>query len=430
MEFAILIGLIILNGLFSMSEIAVVSSRAARLQRLSDESRHGAGRALALHKAPATFLSTIQVGITSVGILSGVVGESAFVGPLAERIRLIPTFASYAEGIALTVVVVSLTYITVVVGELVPKRLGLLHPEELALVVAPPMHGLATLARPLVWLFSTSSDVVLRLLRVRHATESSVTDEEIDVLMEQGAEAGVFHESEQELVANVLRLDEQRIGAIMTPRKDLFAIDLEDGEAAVRQQLAEAPHHRVIVCRGGLETILGVVHVTDLLKPGLTGQPLSIEQFLRQPLVVPESVTTTQIMEHFRRARTQFALVVDEYGSLQGIVTLTDILSAIVGDIPEEGVAAPSDAVPRGDGSWLVDGEISLDRFRDLVGIEQLPGEEEGDFHTLAGFVLHHLGRIPAEADHFDVAGLRFEVVDMDRNRIDKLIVAHVPKSD
>ncbi len=430
MEFTILIGLIILNGLFSMSEIAVVSSRAARLQRLSDEGRHGAGRALALHKAPSTFLSTIQVGITSVGILSGVVGESAFVGPLAERIGRIPAAAPYAEGIALAVVVVALTYITVVLGELVPKRLGLLRPEELALVVAPPMHGLATLARPLAWLFSTSSDLVLRLFRVRYATESSVTDEEIDVLMEQGAEAGVFHESEQELVANVLRLDEQRIEAIMTPRKDLFFIDLQDGEAAVRMQLSEAPHHRVIVCRGGLETVLGVVHVTDLLKPGLTGQPLPIEQFLRQPLVVPESVTTTQIMEHFRRARTQFALVVDEYGSLQGIVTLTDILSAIVGEIPEEGVAAPSDAVARGDGSWLVDGEISLDRFRDLVGVEQLPGEEEGDFHTLAGFVLHHLGRIPAEADRFEVAGLRFEVVDMDRNRIDKLIVAHAPRND
>jgi putative hemolysin len=246
--------------------------------------------------------------------------------------------------------------------------------------------------------------------------------------MDQGTEAGVFHESEQEIVANVLRLDEQRIGAIMTPRKDLFFIDLESEEAAIRQQLAETPHHRVIVCRGGIEHVLGVVHVTDLLRPGLTCQPLSIEKILRQPLVVPESVTTTQIMEHFRRARTQFALVVDEYGGLQGIVTLTDVLSAIVGDIPEEGVAAPSDAVQRDDGSWLVDGDIGLDRFRDLVGIDQLPGEAEGDFHTLAGFVLHHLGRIPAAADRFEVAGLNFEVVDMDRNRIDKLIIARVPR--
>jgi putative hemolysin len=426
-ELTILFGLILLNGVFSMSEIAVVSSRTARLQRLADEGRHGAGRALALHRSPSTFLSTIQVGITTVGILSGVVGESAFVPPLAARIARFAALAPYADAIALGLVVAALTYVTVVAGELVPKRLGLLRPEALALVIAPPMHGLATLARPLVWLFSASSDLALRLLRVRRTAEPSVTDEEIDVLMEQGAEAGVFHESEQELVANVLRLDEQRIGVIMTQRKDLFSVDLDDGEQELRMQLAAAPHHRVIVCRGGIENVLGVVHVTDLLKSGLTGGPLSIEQMLRQPLVVPESVTTTQILEHFRRARTQFALVVDEYGGLQGIVTLTDVLSAIVGDIPEEGVAAERDAVQREDGSWLVDGEIGLERFRDLIGVDELPGEQEGDFHTLAGFVLHHLGRIPAAADHFEVAGLRFEVVDMDRNRIDKLIVAPAP---
>ena len=424
MELMILVGLILLNGIFSMSEIAVVSSRTARLQRLADEGRHGAGRALALHKAPSVFLSTIQVGITTVGILSGVVGEAAFVTPLAERIGRFALIAPYAEGIALGLVVAGLTYVTVVAGELVPKQLGLLRPEAVALVIAPPMKGLSTLARPLVWLFSTSSDLVLRLLRVKHGTEPPVTDEEIEVLMEQGAEAGVFHESEQEIVSNVLRLDEQRVGAILTPRKDLFYVDLEDGEAAIRLQLAQTPHHRVIVCRGGIEHVLGVVHVTDLLRNGLAGQPLALEPLLRQPLVVPESVTTTQIIEHFRRARTQFALVVDEYGVLQGIVTFTDVLSAIVGDIPEEGVAQAHDAVRREDGSWLVDGEISLERFRDLFEIDQLPGEEEGDFHTLAGFVLNHLGRIPAAADCFDVAGLHFEIVDMDRNRIDELIVA------
>jgi putative hemolysin len=423
MEFLILVGLILLNGLFSMSEIAVVSSRMARLQRLADEGRHGAARALTLHKSPAIFLSTIQVGITVVGVLTGVVGESAFVDPLAERIGRSAIFAPYAQSLALTLVVAAITYLTVVVGELVPKRLGLLRPESLALVVAPPMQGMAAVARPVVWLLSTSSDLLLRLLRVPRTTEPPVTDEEIEVLMEQGAEAGVFHESEQEIVSNVLRLDEQRIGAILTPRKDLFFVDLEDGEEPLRRQLAESPHHRVIVCRGGLENVVGVVHVTDLLKAGLTSQPLSIEQAMRKPLVVPESVTTTQILEHFRRARTQFALVVDEYGGLQGIVTLTDVLTAIVGDIPEEGVAPPTEAIPREDGSWLVDGEMGLDRFRDLVGIDRLPGEEEGDFHTLAGFVLHHLGRIPTEADRFEIAGVRFEIVDMDRNRIDKLIV-------
>lgn len=428
MEFLILAGLILLNGLFSMSEIAVVSARKVRLQRFADEGRRSAAAALSLHTAPATFLSTVQVGITLIGVLSGAVGERAFVEPLAGRLAQSAALAPYAKGIAMTIVAGAITYFSVVVGELVPKRIGLLRPEGFAMAVAPLMNGLATLARPLVWVLTASSGFILRLFRISRSSEPPVTDEEIAVLMEQGSEAGVFHETEQEIVENVLRLDEQRIGAIMTPRKDLFYVDADEGEASLRQQLSETPHHRVIVCRGDLESVLGVVHVTDLLKAGLTGQPLSLAAMLRKPLMVPESVTTTQIMEHFRRARTQFALVVDEYGVLQGIVTLTDVLSAIVGDVPEEGEALVTDAVRRDDGSWLMDGELSIERFKDLLELDAIP-EEEGRFHTLAGFVLHHLGRIPAVADHFDVAGLRFEVVDMDGNRIDKLIVSRLPAS-
>jgi putative hemolysin len=396
------------------------------LQRFADEGRRSAAAALALHTAPANPLSTIQVGITLIGVLSGAVGERAFVEPLTVRLAEHAALAPYAKIIATTIVAAAITYFAVVVGELVPKRLGLLRPEGLAMFFAPLMRGLATAARPLVWLLSASSGFLLRLLRIPVSTEPPVTDEEIAVLMEQGAEAGVFHETEQEIVENVLRLDEQRVGAIMTPRKDLFSVDLEDGEEAIRGQLAESPHHRVIVCRGGLESVVGVVHVTDLLKAVLTGKPLSVVAVLRQPLMVPDSVTTTQILEHFRRDRTQFALVVDEYGVLQGIVTLTDVLSAIVGDVPEEGEALVTDAVRRDDGSWLMDGELSIERFKDLLELDAIP-EEEGDFHTLAGFVLNHMGRIPAVADRFEVAGLRFEVVDMDANRIDKLIVSQVP---
>lgn len=426
MDLLIIAGLILLNGLFSMSEIAVVSSRKVRLQRFADEGKRSAAAALALHTAPANFLSTIQVGITLIGVLSGAVGERAFVAPLTVRLAEHAELAPYAKIIATTIVAAAITYFSVVVGELLPKRLGLLRPEGLAMFFAPLMRGLATAARPLVWVLSASSSFLLRMLRIPVSSEPPVTDEEIAVLMEQGAEAGVFHETEQEIVENVLRLDEQRVGAIMTPRKDLFSVDLEDGEDAIRQQLADSPHHRVIVCRGGLESVAGVVHVTDLLKAVLTGRPLSVEEFLRKPLMVPDSVTTTQILEHFRRDRTQFALVVDEYGVLQGIVTLTDVLSAIVGDVPEEGEALATDAVRRDDGSWLMDGELSIERFKDLLELDAIP-EEEGDFHTLAGFVLSHMGRIPAVADRFEVAGLRFEVVDMDGNRIDKLIVSQVP---
>jgi putative hemolysin len=320
-------------------------------------------------------------------------------------------------------VVVGITYLSVVVGELVPKRLALLKPEVIAAFIARPMQWLARAGRPLVLLLSASSDVVLRLFGARRAEEPPVTDEEIEVLMQQGADAGVFHRSEQAIVANVLRLDEQRIGAIMTPRADIHTIDLEEPEAAVRQQLADSPHHRVVVIRGGFEKVLGVLHVGDLLSPAFEGRPLEIERLVRPPLYVPESVTTTKLLELFRKMRAQFALIVDEYGEVQGLVTLTDVMASIVGDVPDEGVAAEQDAVQRDDGSWLVDGAIGIERFRTLLDLDPLPGEEEGAYHTLAGFVLYQLGHIPAVSERFEAAGLRVEVVDMDRTRIDKLIV-------
>jgi putative hemolysin len=429
MELTLLGVLILLNGAFAMSEIAVVSSRKARLQRLVDDGMPGAGVAMSLHESPSTFLSTIQVGITSIGILSGAIGEAALAAPLAEWIGQVPLLAPYARALALGVVVVGITYLSVVVGELVPKRLALLKPEVIAAFVARPMHWLARAARPLVWLLSASSDGLLRLARAQRGDEPPVTDEEIEVLMQQGADAGVFHRSEQAIVANVLRLDEQRIAAIMTPRADIYTIDLDEDEASVRQQLASCPHHRVVVIRGGFERVLGVLHVADLLMPAFEGRPLEIERILRPPLFVPETVTTTKLMELFRKARAQFALIVDEYGEMQGLVTLTDVMASIVGDVPAEGVAAEQDAVQREDGSWLIDGAMGIERFCSLLDLDPLPGEEEGAYNTLAGFALHQLGRIPMVGERFEAAGLRFEVVDMDRTRIDKLLVSRLPQA-
>jgi putative hemolysin len=429
MELILLGLLILLNAVFAMSEMAVVSSRRARLQRLVDDGMPGAGVAMSLHESPSIFLSTIQVGITSVGILSGAIGEAALADPLAEWLAQWPLPAPYARALALGVVVVGITYLSVVVGELVPKRLALLKPEVIAAFIARPMHWLARVGRPLVWLLSMSSDGLLRLLRAQRGDEPPVTDEEIEVLMQQGADAGVFHRSEQAIVANVLRLDDQRIGAIMTPRADIYTIDLDEPEGSVRQQLATCPHHRVVVVRGGFERVLGVLHVTDLLLPAFDGRPLEIERILRPPLYVPESVTTTKLMELFRKARAQFALIVDEYGEVQGLVTLTDVMASIVGDVPEEGVAVGQEAVQREDGSWLIDGAIGVERFRALLDLDPLPGEDEGAYNTLAGFALFQLGRIPTVSEHFETAGLRFEIVDMDRTRIDKLIVARLPRT-
>ncbi len=430
MEIALLLFLILLNGVFAMSEIAVVSSRKSRLQRLADDGSPGAHSALALHSEPSTFLSTIQVGITSVGILSGAIGESALADPLAAWMGQSILLEPYAKGIALTVVVLGLTYFSVVIGELVPKRLGLLAPEGIASLIARPMNMLSRLTRPVVWLLSSSSSLLLRLMGARRKEEPPVTDDEINVLMGQGAEAGVFHESEQEIVSNVLRLDEQRIGAIMTHRTDIYLVDLDDPEDEIRRLIAESPFERIVVCRDGLDHIAGILRTSDLLKAALAGAPLNVEEMLRAPLYVPESVSTTQLLESFRKARMQFALIVDEYGELEGLVTLTDVMISIVGDLPSFDSPDQQDVVEREDGSWLVDGSVTIERLKTALDIdEDLPGEEENAFNTLGGFVMHVLGRIPAVTDHFEWDGLRFEVMDMDRNRVDKVLVARLTPS-
>lgn len=430
MDIALLFVLILLNGVLAMSEIAVVSSRKARLQKLADDGSPGAKSALALNNEPSTFLSTVQVGITTVGILSGAIGETALADPLTSWLTGFALIEPYARGIALTIVVVGLTYFSVVVGELVPKRLGLLAPESVATLIAPPMNMLSRIAKPLVWLLSASSSFILRIMGARRREEPPVTDEEIKVLMEQGAEAGVFHESEQTFVSNVLRLDEQRIGAIMSHRKDIYVLDLDDPEEEIRRHIAESPYARIVVCRDGLDHIVGILRTADLLKSALAGEPLNVESVLRAPLYVPEGVSTTQLLENFRKARSQHALIVDEYGELQGLVTLTDVLTAIVGDLPSFDAPEDTDVVAREDGSWLMDGSVTTERLKYVLEIEaDLPGEDENAFNTLGGFVMHMMGRIPAVADHFENSGWRFEVMDMDKNRVDKVLVAYSASS-
>ncbi|MEY2632300.1 MAG: hypothetical protein RIR00_954 [Pseudomonadota bacterium] len=425
MDLVLLLVLIAINGVFAMSEIAVLSARKARLQNLADEGNSGAHAALELHQEPSSFLSTIQVGITSVGILSGAIGEAAIAAPLARTFEQFSPLAPYANSVALGLTVVGLTYFSVVVGELLPKRLALLAPESIAALIARPMMALSRATHPLVSLLSGSCNTVLRLFGADRREEPTVSDDEIKVMMEQGAEAGVFHEGEQALVSNVLRLDDQRIPAIMTPRRDMVVVDLEEGEAAACQRIIGSGFSRLVVCRAGLEQILGVLQTGDLLRQLVPGRGLSvadIEAVLHPPLFVPESVTTAQLLEHFRRARLQFALIVDEYGEVVGMVTMTDVLAAIVGEITPSG-SGESDITPRGDGSWLVDGDVNLERLKQVLGINaELPGEEGQSFHTLGGLIMHVLGRIPATTDQILASGWCFEVVDMDRHRVDKVL--------
>ena len=369
MDIAIVFLLIILNGFFAMSEMSLVSARKVRLHRWAREGRPGAARALALAEHPTDFLSTVQVGITGIAILTGAFGEEALTSMLAARLADIPLFAPYAHGIALAFTVLAITYFSVVVGELVPKQLALRNPEAIASRVARPMQWLARGAAPLVRLLSASSAWVLRAGGAGARRSDPVTDEEIVVLMRQGARAGVFEKAEPALVANILHLDEQPVGAVMTPRLDMFYLDLDDSFESNRRKIIASPDWIIPVCRGGSENVLGMLHTHDLLGRCLAGDAVDIGAALRAPFYIPETLSVLQVLEGFKQHRAEVALVVDEYGHLLGLVSLTHVLEAIVGELPAHGEAG-SDAVRRDDGSWLVDGMMDLRRFGQVVEID------------------------------------------------------------
>jgi putative hemolysin len=429
MDVLVIFLLIVLNGAFAMSEMAVVSARKARLQQRAEEGKPGASAALALANEPGPFLSAVQVGITSIAILNGAFGEATIAQKLALRIAEIPVLAPYSRAIGLTIVVVGITYLSVVIGELVPKRLALHNPERIAAVVARPMRWFTGAVYPVVHVLSISSEFVLRLVGGRPAKEPPVTEEEIKVLMEQGTEAGVFEKAEQSLVANVLRMDAQRVAAIMTPRVNIYAVDMEVSAEEIRREVVESPYSRIVVCKGGLDNILGILQLKDLLKRLGPGQPFDVLSALLPPVYVPDSVSPMRLLESFKKTGRPMALVVDEYGGIEGLVTLNDVMEAIVGDIPSAEVPGEAAAVRREDGSWLIDGMLSIDRFKEIFQVSELPDEASGRFHTIGGFVMMRLGRIPAIADHLEWEGMRLEIVDMDGNRIDKLLVVP-PKTE
>lgn len=430
-EILVILVLIIANGLFAMSEMAIVSARKARLKQRGQEGDARAITALELANAPNMMLSTIQVGITLIGVLTGAYGGATLAKELAVVLPSVPMLEAHREGIALAIVVIVISYLTLIIGELVPKRLALHSPERVASAVARPMRLLARVASPAVRLLSASTDLVLRLLRLRPTEEPPVTTEEIKVLLQQGTQAGVFEEAEQEMVHGVFRLGDRRVSMLMTPRTEIVWLDIDDSQEQIRREIIDSTYSRFPVCQGSLDNLLGLMHVKDLLPSAWAGQPVDLKASLQNPLVVPESTRALKVLELFKESGAQTAFVVDEYGSLQGLVTLTDILEAIVGDIPSIDEPAEAQAVQREDGSWLIDGMLPIDEFKDMFQIPSLPGEERGDYQTLGGFVMMHLARIPATADQFEWGPLRFEVVDMDGNRVDKVLVAPVePKPE
>ncbi|WP_340124027.1 hemolysin family protein [Methylobacter svalbardensis] len=417
--------LILINGVFSMSEMSVVSSTKARLQKLISERRLGAKAALALHEKPTHFLSTVQVGITAVGILSGAFGEEILRTPLYQELLQIPLLAPHAETLALMLTVTIITYFSVVLGELVPKRLALQNPEGIAATIAKPMQGLALLVSPLVWLLSASSHFLLRLLRLHRTLETTVTDEEIRIMMEMGSESGVFHANESQLVSNVMKMDEVRVRAIMVPRQEIYMIDSLEESDKQRSKIEQCPYNKIVVCRGGFENVLGILHCGDLLKTMLGNPEFNIEKALRPPFYIQETMTLTHLLSHFREARSDLALIVDEYGDIEGLVTVIDILTAIVGELPSVPPESSFEVTQRSDGSWLIDGDVSIAQLKSTIGMNgQFPGESSNAYHTLAGMILFNLERLPRLAEIYETDDWRFEIVDMDGTRIDKILVS------
>jgi putative hemolysin len=424
-EILIILVLIVANGVFSMSEMAVVSARKVRLQQLANQGDVKARAALKLAESPNHFLSIVQVGITLINILNGVFGGATIAKRLAYYVGLVPIpfVARYSEPIAFVVVVLVITYLSLIIGELVPKRLALNNPERIAAFVAIPMRALAALASPVVYLLSASTEMVLRILGIRPSAEPQVTEEEIKILIEQGTEAGTFEEAEQDMVERVFRLGDRPVSSFMTPRPDIVWLDLDDTLEENRKKMVDSAYSRYPVCQEELDNVLGVIPVTDLLARCFQGEPLDLTMGLRQPVFVPESTRGLKVLELFKQTITHMALVVDEYGVIQGLVTLNDIMSEIVGDVPsDEGQDEPQ-AVQREDGSWLLDGMLPVEDFLELFDMSEWEAEERGSYQTLGGFVITHLGRIPAAADHFEWEGMRIEVMDMDGNRVDKVLV-------
>ncbi len=427
-EILFILLLVIANGLFAMSEIALVSSRKTRLRRRAEKDA-GAQVALELANTPDRFLSTVQIGITLIGILAGAFGGATLSEHLAGRLNRISSLARYSDVISFAIVVAAITYLSLVVGEIVPKRLALSYPERIAARIAKPMRFLSRLTSPAVRALSASSSFLMGLLGVRPAEEPPVTEEEVKILIDLGTEAGVFETAEHELVDNVFRLADQKIPQLMTPRLDVVWLNVESPPEETRKRIINSPYSRMPVCRGTLDNILGVVKARDLLAGVLAGEPLDLRAALRPPLYVPETRTALQLLELFKRSATHIAMVVDEHGATEGLVTMNDVLEAIVGEMPAHLRRGENYAVQREDGSWLLDGGMPISDFKELFSIEKLPREEEGAYHTLAGFILTRLGRLPSVSDHFVWNNLRIEVVDMDRRRIDKVLVTRAELS-
>ena len=421
-ELLLVFVLILVNAVFVMSEMAIVSARKVRLQQSANQGDRRAGIALGLAMTPDRFLPTVQVGITLMAILSGARGESAISRLLTPQLETILP-RQYSEPIASILAIAIVTYLTIVIAELVPKQIALNSPEKIASFVAKPIEFLARLSTPLIFVLSHSTNFVVKLFGIKRSTQPEVTEEEIKVMIEQGTETGMFEESEQDMVQGVLSLGDLKIGALMTPRPDITWIDINDRVAITRDKIIASDYSRLPVCEGELDRVLGVVHVADLLSQTLKGEEINLTASLSQPLFIPESTRGLKVLEQFKKFGTHIAMVVDEYGVIQGLVTMHDLFEEIFGDItdfneePEE-----PQIIQRDDGSWLLDGMLSIEELLEQFDIPE-SAIDRGNYHTLGGFAIMQLGKIPISGEYFEWRSLRFEIIDMDGKRVDKVLV-------
>jgi putative hemolysin len=426
LELAIVVGLILLNGFFAMAELAIVSSRRIRLQQMAEAGNRGAVRALALAESPGRFLSGVQVGITLIGIMSGAYGGSTLGARLGSVLNEYPIFAPRGEEIAFILVVIAITALSVIVGELVPKRIALLQPERIAATVAGPLQVLVLIARPLVWFLETSTALLLKLLRIPEKKNESVTEEEVRIAIAEGTEAGVIDEVEEKMIHGVLALADSSVASVMVPRPDVYWIDLADQRTTIEREIADCPYSRIVVARDGdLGRPLGVVQKKDLVGDLISGLGIRVEERLIQPAFVPETMPVLRLLETFKASPVHIAFIVDEYGDFLGIATLNDVLEGIAGDLGDEHEQPSENVVRRPDGSWLVDGRAPAS---DLIEKLKLR-DSDGEFHTAAGFALERLAHIPVECETFEIPGWRVEILDMDGKRIDKLLFTPMPQT-
>jgi putative hemolysin len=416
--------LILINGMLAMSEASLLASRKAKLQQMANEGDTTAASALSLLKNPNIFLSTIQIGITLIGVLSGAVGGATIAKALAVSFQTMPYIGPYGESIGIGIVVIVITVLTIWLGELVPKRLGINSPERIAKIVVGPMILISTIFSPLVKLMSGATELVLKLFGVNPTNEPPITEEELQVLIDQGTQAGIFEEAEQDMVEGIFSLGDTRVYSVMTPRTEIVWLDVNDKMEEILQKIGGSPYSRFPIRQGSLETIIGIVKSRDLLLATLSHTEINLKNLAKPAYFIPETMLASRALEVLKKNNTEMLLVVDEFGGVQGLMTINDILEEIVGDMEGE----EPQATQRQDGSWLLDGMLGVDEFKEIFNLNELPHESE--YETLSGFVMTSLGRLPQTADHFEWNNLRFEIMDMDGRRVDKVLVTSKSKID